>query len=179
MGTAKQLLPLGNKTVLRHCLGSILAAGIDNVVAVVGLHGRNIADDMLGFRVKIVFNPDPQSEMADSVRCGLSLIDASSTGILVCLSDHPLVSPDTFRVLLKHHHENPGRIIVPSHQGRRGHPTLFPAQVMGEILSGLRLNEIVNRTPERLICVDVKDEGVLLDMDTPEDYRKVLQKMEV
>jgi molybdenum cofactor cytidylyltransferase len=68
---------------------------------------------------------------------------------------------------------------VPFHGGRRGHPTLFPAHIIKEIFSGLMLNDIVHRSPERLACVDVHDEGVLLDMDTPEDYRKVLQKMEV
>jgi molybdenum cofactor cytidylyltransferase len=179
MGRVKQLLPLGNKTIIRHCLDRILAAGIDDIVTVVGLHGRDIADDILGFRVKVVFNPDPESEMAGSVRCGLSLVAASSTGVLVCLSDHPLVSPETLRVLVKHHHEKSDRIVVPFHQGRRGHPTLFPTHIVKEIFAGLRLNEIVHRSPERLTCVDVNDEGVLLDMDTPEDYQKVIQKMEV
>jgi molybdenum cofactor cytidylyltransferase len=179
MGRAKQLLPLGDKSVIRHCLDSIIGAGVKDIVAVVGLNGRDIADEILGFRVKIIFNPDPESEMAESVRCGLRLVDASSTGVLVCLSDHPLVSAETFRALLRNHCENPDRIIVPLHRGRRGHPTLFPAHTIEEVLSGLRLNEIVSRTPERLICVAVNDEGVLLDMDTPEDYRKVLQKKEV
>jgi molybdenum cofactor cytidylyltransferase len=179
MGRAKQLLPLGDKSVIRHCLDSIIGAGVKDIVAVVGLNGRDIADDILGFSVKIVFNLDPESEMAESVRCGLRLVDVSSTGVLVCLSDHPLVSPETFFTLLRNHCKNPDRIIVPFYRGRRGHPTLFPARAIKEIFSGLRLNEIVNRTPGRLICIDVNDEGVLLDMDTPEDYRKVLQKMEV
>jgi molybdenum cofactor cytidylyltransferase len=179
MGRMKHLLPIGDRSVIRHCLERIVSAGINDIVVVLGLNGRDIANDVLGFGVKIVINPDPESEMAGSVRCGLRLVDASSTGVLVCLSDHPLVSQETFGTLLRHHYENPDRIIVPFHHGRRGHPTLFPARVIEEIFSGIRLNEIVNRSPERLIRADVIDEGVLLDMDTPEDYRKVLQKMGV
>jgi molybdenum cofactor cytidylyltransferase len=179
MGRNKQLLPLGDRTVIRHCLDRMVAAGIGDIVVVVGPGGQVISDHIRGYRVKTVLNPDPESEMAESVRCGLRVVDTLSTGVLVCLSDHPLVSPETFRVLLWHHSETPDRIIVPFHHGRRGHPTLFPARAIKEIFSGLRLNEIVNRSPERLICADVNDEGVLIDMDTPEDYQKVLQKKEV
>ncbi len=179
MGTVKQLLPLGDRTVIRHCLDRIAGAGIRDIVVVLGVNGGDIAGEIAGSGAKIVFNPEPESEMAESVRCGLRLVDASSTGVLVCLSDHPRVSPETFRILLQLHHKSPDRIIVPFHQGRRGHPTLFPVRMINEIFGGSRLNEIVNRSPERLTCVGVNDEGVLMDMDTPEDYRRLLQKMEV
>ena len=123
--------------------------------------------------MKIAFNEASESEMAESVRIGLRVIDDSSTGVLICLSDHPLVSPETLRVLINSHSEDPGKIIIPMYTGKRGHPSLFPVHAIKEIFGGLNLRDVINKTPGRLKHIDVEDEGILLDMDTIEDYKKI------
>lgn len=176
MGQLKQLLPINEKPVIRHCLETIIDSGINDVVTVLGGGGEKIIEVINDLPVKIVFNKAPQSEMAESFRIGLQAVDAFSTGVLVCLCDHPLVSKETFKVLTHFHEEEPDRILIPVYNGIRGHPTLFPKSVITDIFLGINLREIINRNPDRVKPVRVKDEGVILDMDTTDDYRKILER---
>jgi molybdenum cofactor cytidylyltransferase len=81
--------------------------------------------------------------------------------------------PETFRTLIQTHHQAPDRIIIPCHEGRRGHPALFSRAILNEVLSGGTLRDIIGKDERRVLQVDVDDEGILLDMDTDEDYQKV------
>jgi CTP:molybdopterin cytidylyltransferase MocA len=123
--------------------------------------------------LKISFNRDPGSEMADSVRIGMRTISDTSSGVLICLCDHPLVSKETLKSLINLHREGPEKIIIPVYHGKRGHPTLFPRTVIAEVFQGLTLRDIIQKDPDRIRLVEVPDEGIILDMDTMEDYRKI------
>jgi len=177
MGHPKQLLPLGNKTVIRHCLDNLVEAGIKDIVVVLSQRESEILNSMKDTPVQTVFNENPESEMAESVRIGLHSLAVSSTGVLVHLSDHPLVSAATLKSIVQYHLETPGKIIVPLYKVKRGHPSLFPKLVIDEVFVGLTLRDIINRDSGRIRFLDVNDEGVILDIDTREDYERILQKM--
>jgi len=177
MGRPKQLLPLNGKSAIRHCLDGIIAAGVQDVVVVLGMNGGEAAAALAGLTVKIVFNKNPGSEMAESVRIGLREIDNPS-GILVCLADHPLVSSETMKALIANHARNPHTIVVPRFHGRRGHPTLFPATIAREVFSGLTLRDVLAKHADRITAADVDDEGVVLDMDTKEDYERMRHRFD-
>src|SRR5512135_1738372 len=91
IGRIKQLLPLGNKSVISHCLDALIAAEISDIVVVLGPHRAEILSFLgaLPNQIKIAYNDIPGSEMAESVRIGVGIANASSSGLLVCLSDHP------------------------------------------------------------------------------------------
>jgi|WetSurMetagenome_2_1015567.scaffolds.fasta_scaffold172467_2 molybdenum cofactor cytidylyltransferase len=177
MGTLKQLLPLRDKPVITHCIDSIISSGVSDLVVVLGLNGGLIEETISHLPVNVTFNNDPLSDMAESIRTGLQGISYSSTGVLICPGDYPLVSPQTLKMLLDRHMKEPDRIILPAYHGRRGHPGLFPRQIAAEIFQGLTLRDIVRRDEKRLRQIEVPDEGILLDMDTTEDYKKILGLM--
>lgn len=196
MGQQKQLLPLGNKPVIRHCLDTIITAGIKDIIVVLGLHAEKVLkvlDDFTfeqiipphppcakgrgkDFTIKTAYNENPESEMVESVRIGLHSLDGSSSGVLVCLSDHPLVSSQTLKTLVDLHREDPDKIIIPEYKGTRGHPTLFPVNAIRDVFTGSNLREISNKYPERIRFADLSDEGIILDMDTMEDYRRFSER---
>jgi molybdenum cofactor cytidylyltransferase len=175
MGTSKQLLPLGYRPVIRHCYDTIAAAGIQQVIVVIGAHGNGIPEALQGTPATIVRNTVPDSQMADSVRIGLGAVDARYSGVLVCLSDHPLISAGTYRAIINAHKEAPDRLVIPVYIGRRGHPTLFPPVSVKEIASGATLRDVIRKNGSLLTLLDVDDEGVVLDMDTDDDYRRILE----
>jgi len=177
MGQLKQLLLLGNKPIIRHCLDNLEAAGIENTVVVLGQRGSEILDSMKDLPVQIILNENPASEMAESVRIGLRALSESCSGVLVHLSDHPLVSVETLKNLIQCHLETPDKIIIPMYKEKKGHPSLFPKSVIYEILDGLNLRDIINKNSGRIRIINVDDEGVVLDMDTPEDYERILKKI--
>jgi len=176
MGRLKQLLPIGNKPAVRQCAETLISSGIADVVVVLAPSGQEIEGAINDLPLNIDFNEDPESEMADSVRSGLRVLDPSSTGILICLCDHPLVSPETVKTLIRFHGEFPDKIIIPAYNGKKGHPTLFPAAAIAEMAEGIALKDVIRKDPKRVRQVDVADEGVVLDMDTMEDYRMISRR---
>ncbi len=173
MGTSKQLLRLGNKSVIRQCVDTLEAAGIGNIVVVCGAEHDACATELKGTGAHIVRNETRGSQMADSVRIGLCAIDENSSGVLVCLADHPLVTCGTCRAIIDTHQQSPDKIIIPAFEGRRGHPSLFPFSVINDIFFMTSLRDVVREDEGRVLVIDVPDEGVVLDMDTEEDYRVV------
>jgi len=176
MGTSKQLLPLGDRPVIRHCYDTIAAAGIQQVIVVISAHGNGIPEALHGTPATIVRNTVPDCQMVDSVRTGLGEIDERCSGVLVCLSDHPLISVGTYEAIISAHQASPDTIVIPVYGGRRGHPTLFPPGAVQEIASGAALRDVIRKDTSRLSLLDVADEGVVLDMDTDDDYRRILEK---
>ncbi len=176
MGRIKQLLPLGDKPVIRHSLDTLRISGIDDVVTVLGFGGEEIIKIIGGFGTRIMFNADTESDMAESVRIGLRAANPASSGVLICLSDHPLVSATTIKSLVEAHCDSPDKIVIPIYERKRGHPSLFPTRVIREIYSGLNLREIIDMYNERVRLLHVSDEGVILDMDTVEDYKMISEK---
>ncbi len=173
MGKVKQLLPLAGKPAILCCLETIFASGIENIVVVLNAEAREIEETIRHLPLTIALNTEQSSDMAESVRTGLRRIRTGATGILVCLSDHPLISSDTLKTLIARHKQEPEKIIIPVYEKRRGHPGLFPKHCADEIFQGVNLREIVNKDIGRIDFVAVDDEGIVLDMDTPEDYRMI------
>ncbi len=178
MGYPKQLLTLGHKPVIRHCLDNIIAAGIQQIAVVLGAESNGTAAAIRDLSVTIVVNEKTGSEMAESVRTGLRSLKSPSSGVLICLGDHPLASAETMRTLTLAHRESPDNIIIPAYNRRRGHPSLFPGMLLDEIFSGGTLRNIIDRHSQRVRMIEVPDEGVILDMDTREDYENIVKRIE-
>jgi CTP:molybdopterin cytidylyltransferase MocA len=174
MGRSKQLLPLPDRPAVVRCVETILAAGIVEVIVVVGSQAEEIARTVEGLPVKIVHNEDQESDMAGSVRLGLSALDPDSDGVFICLCDHPLVSPRTLAMMGMHHEASPGSIIIPCCKGLKGHPTLFPRMLLEEIETLPTLRDIIGSHADKVRFLDIDDEGIVLDMDTWEDYQRIL-----
>jgi CTP:molybdopterin cytidylyltransferase MocA len=175
MGTCKQLLPVGDRTAVARCLETIVAAGLEDIIVVVGAGSEEVVELVRPFPVTVVRNRSPDSDMAQSVRTGLAAVADSATGVCVALADHPLVRPETYRTLLQCHAREPGGIHIPVHGERRGHPTLFPRPVLEEIAILPTLRDVLALHFGRVRTTAVPDPGVVLDMDTPEEYCQILE----
>lgn len=173
MGSSKQLLDFGGKTVLARCLETLLAGGVREIVVVVGIAGDAVVIEAGRFPVQVVVNCDPGGDMASSLRVGRDALSKAVRGIIVALCDYPLVRPETVSLLLGKHASFPDKIIIPVTGGRRGHPLLLPRLILNELRVGLTLRDLIRYDPERLHCLQVDDPGILLDMDTPEDYQRL------
>ena len=175
MGRTKQLLLLDDKPIIRHCVEALIAAHVTDIVVVVNTAGERITETLSDLPVTVVVNDTPDSDMAESVRTGLAELDNFSSGVLVCLSDHPLVDPLTIKRLMVAHDEAPDKIIIPCYEGRRGHPSLFPRTVLDEIFFGTTLRDIIRSDDRRVLPLPVPDKGVVIDIDTYKDYRNVVE----
>lgn len=175
MGAPKALLPLNGRTFLECILQSIARSRIDRTVVVVG-HHRAAIESALQLS-NTVYNPDYEHGMGTSVQAGIRALPPQVLAAVIFLVDHPVVDPSTIESLLDA--LPPGRIAIPTYGGRRGHPAAFSREVFPEILAlgfDKGLNAVVRRDPARVTEVPVDDPGVLWDVDTPEQFEKLLRE---
>ncbi|HLA90011.1 MAG TPA: NTP transferase domain-containing protein [Gemmatimonadaceae bacterium] len=141
-------------------------AGLDPIVAV-------LPPGVAAFpSVRVVVNPDPESEQIVSVRFGLAqLTSAPVIAAMIWPVDHPLVELESVLAVLDGARRTNAPIAVPVHEGRRGHPTFFHRDVWRELMTvadgGARA---VLRTGRERVCeVEVPDRGVIRGINTRED----------
>jgi molybdenum cofactor cytidylyltransferase len=173
MGTPKQLLEIGGKPLVRHCLDTLTASGIADIVVVLGDLRHKIGPVICDLPIKMVANPAAECEMAESVRVGLGAVDSRSSGVLICLTDHPFVAVETYRQIVEAHFTAPMAIVIPTYQERRGHPSLFPRDLIHDLFSGGNLRDIIHAHPGKVGLLPVDDPETIRDIDTMDDYERV------
>jgi len=184
MGVNKLLLPWGKKSVFEHCLDSLLRSNIREVVIVLSDPGKELRNRLkkssvlTNKRVKVEMNRDYKKGMSTSIRRGLKRIDPRSDGILIALGDQPFLNARTINVLLRAFHQGKGEIVVPSFQGKQGHPVIFHRKFKKELLklkgdAGGR--SLFEKHPESIRMVAVRSEGILKDIDTWQEYKNGLR----
>jgi len=173
MGRLKQLLPLGGSTLIEVALENLLRSRLQEVIVVLGFGAEEIRPRVEAKGVRVAVNPRYKEGMASSLRVGLDALDPRAEGILVALADQPFIPPEVIDRLIEAFQGTSKGIVVPTFQGRRGHPVIFHRRYMEELrsLSGDQGGrELLHRNPEDLLEVEVDCPGVITDIDTLEDY---------
>ena len=176
MGAPKQLLRIGGETILERTLKNVRASTVAEIVLVLGFAAERVEKEISTERVKIVHNRDYQQGMGTSLRAGLAAVDAGASAALVVLADQPFVRPDTLDRLIACHQESKPQIIIPTYRGFRGNPVLLDRSVFPELqgLSGdVGCRAIFGSHTENICKLAVDDVGILLDIDSQEEYQKL------
>jgi len=173
MGVDKLSLPWGRRTILEHCFETLLRSEVEELVVVLGIRNKEVKNLFQGRKVKIVINPHSKRDMSTSIRKGLQAIHPSSHGILIALGDQPFLKKRTINALISAFDQGKGGIVVPSFRGRRGHPVIFHKRYKKELLNlkgDVGGRSIIERHPEDVRVVHLRSEGVIMDVDTWQDY---------
>ncbi|MHB8902054.1 MAG: nucleotidyltransferase family protein [Thermoguttaceae bacterium] len=179
MGRQKLLLPMGEGTVVGRIVDELLASPVDQVLVVVGSDGGAVAEALEPRPVQLVVNPDPDGDMLSSVRCGLRAMDRDQ-GVLVVPGDLAGITRVVIAQLVAAFADGTDRIVVPTFEGKRGHPLLFSAAYRQEILTrfdNIGLRGLLEAHPDAICQVEVDSPAVLVNMNLPEDYRRVLEDL--
>lgn len=175
MGRPKALLYLHGRTFLENILDAIGNSSIQHVVVVLGYH-RELIEQTVAIS-NSVFNPNYEEGMVTSFQAGIRALPPDAKGTALFLVDHPVVDSNTIETLISK--LSPNKIVLPTFEGRRGHPVLFGSGIFEEILaipSTQGANIVVRRDPDRVIEVPVQEPGVLIDIDTPGQLQKLLEQ---
>jgi molybdenum cofactor cytidylyltransferase len=180
MGAPKLLLPWRDTTVVGHLLSQWQGLGAGQITIV-----HRPADAPLFAELKRldfgaehwIENPRPEEGMFGSILCAARWPgwnkDISRWAII--LGDQPHLRPETLRALLEFSAQNPAKICQPTCSGRQGHPVILPGGIFGELKSSRdrTLKDFLKPFAGGTVYCPVTDTGLLLDMDTPEDYKRV------
>jgi molybdenum cofactor cytidylyltransferase len=180
MGFDKALLPLGQSNFVEHIAG-VLDGDVAPLLAVLGHHADEIERQAkLPSSARVLRNPEHRSGQLSSLHVALRHLQAQPvSGALVCLVDHPAISRQVVRALLARFRDTDAKILIPAFRGRRGHPVLFASSLFEELLNtplDVGARAVVRAHAGEIEQVEVNDEGVLWDVDRPEDYEALLQR---
>lgn len=184
MGVPKAGLLHEGRTFLACVLGALRAGGVGDAVVVSGSAHEAVLDALPAVHpASVLRNPQPERGQLSSLKVALAALRTRATppaAAVVALVDHPAVRASTVARMLD---AWSGRaagddarsapvILVPTHDGRRGHPVLFAADVWEELLATpdeVGARAVVHANPGRVREVVVDDPGVHIDVDTPAD----------
>jgi len=107
------------------------------------------------------------------------LDERETDAALIWPVDHPLVTETTINKMIDSFINDKDKIIIPKYNGRRGHPVIFPKSLFSQICTapiekGARV--VVHQNEDRVLEVETDDESVVINIDTPEDYKKNILK---
>jgi len=173
MGRPKLSLEIRGKTILEHALAPVAEAGIRDVVIVFSAENEKLKDLVpRGYRV--VINRHSKEGISTSLKAGLSAVDPRSQGILFALGDQPFVGSGVYKDLIQYHRGHLPLITCPVYEGKRGNPVIFDRRLWPALMKikgdegGKQIMAGVD--PKDIGQVKVDGDGVLIDIDTPEEY---------
>lgn len=162
---------LDGTPIVRHVADAARASAADAVIVVTGHRASDVETALDGADVGTVHNPDFVDGLASSLRAGLAAA-ADAAAVIVFLGDMPLVGTGVADALIAAHRAGGGRApCVPTHDGRRGNPVLWPAAYFEALaaLDGDRgARSLLNDDDGAVIEVPVETDAIFVDIDTAE-----------
>ncbi|MFU2016148.1 molybdopterin-guanine dinucleotide biosynthesis protein A [Peribacillus butanolivorans] len=175
----KMTLPMGQMgqmSVLEQTISKFEGL-CSRVIVVAGFQAEIIQEEIAkiisknaySFQIKFVYNENFNQGMFHSIQKGCNEVNAPT--FFITPGDCPLVKKETVQLLAKHK----GNVVIPSFDYKGGHPIKLSSEVKQKILetnpeSNLRV--VLGGYEKQYMNVD--DAGVLMDVDTPEDYQKAI-----
>jgi len=175
MGTQKMIMPYGKSTILETVIDNVRHSKVDNIVVVLGADQDKIRSTIEGKPVQIEYNRDHENGMLSSVICGIRSLPADADTALIFLGDQPGIPPEIINAVIDAYNDELKGIVIPVHNYRRGHPLLVDMKYRKKLESldleeGLR--KLRHHFPEDVLELEVDEAGILVDIDTREDYEK-------
>ena len=184
MGQPKLLLPVGEVTIIERMLAAFRVSDIAAAMVVVRPDDELLRTAVQAAGGTAIQPPQPPPDMRTSVEFALAHIreqfhpNPDDVWFLVP-ADHPLLEASLVPTLISAWNMRQPQILIPTHGGRRGHPTLFRWELADEVPRlppNVGLNQLVRSRSTNVSELAVDSPGILLDLDTPEDYAALLNQ---
>lgn len=172
-GPNKLLAQLGGRALVRCVTEAALASRLSPVIVVTGHEAPAIVQTLAGLDVSVLFNSAYPDGLSTSLRCGLAALPPACDGVAVLLADMPFITGAMIDTLVATFEAgDPHPIVVPTHEGRRGNPVLWPRRFFVDLmrLSGDQgARELIATRAREVVTLEI-GEAASIDLDTPEAF---------
>jgi molybdenum cofactor cytidylyltransferase len=183
LGGVKPLLTHETATLIEMVIANFRASKLDNIILVLGHDARRVVQKIPLAGLKIVINPTPSLGMSASIQRGMAHLATRSEAIMIAMGDMPLVGPETINQLIAAFDKSKKGIAVPVYDKQRGHPVIFDQKKYFDRLLELRgdvgAKGILEANPKDILEVKVKTDGILIDVDTRDDWESIRDRLEM
>lgn len=182
-GAFKPLLKWGKRTVIGECVHQLRNSQLADIFVVLGPREDEIRARLIGTGVQYVINHNYQRGMLSSIKTGLEMLSPNTDAFLLALVDQPMISAVLIDRLLDAFERGDKGIVIPTYQGKHGHPVVISTKYVDDILQLPDDNEdglrgFINEHKKDWLAVPVATEAVLEDIDHPEDYERLSVRVE-
>ena len=174
MEKLKPLLRFNDTTFLGRIISVLKLSDVDRITVVLGAEAEFIRKSVDLSGTNIVINKDYQKGQLSSLIAGIEETPQETEAILVCLVDNPFITKEVVNKVVSKFKETNNPIIVPVFEKNRGHPTLFARSLFNELLNapeekGARY--VLHSNEGKILELEVSERGILIGIDTPENYK--------
>ena len=182
MGRPKALLPIDGQTFIERIVAALKQTKVGKIIVILGHNFRELEAKISHLPVQILINTDYKQGQLASLQLAVRDLqaDADCDGMLVHLVDHPYLAPALVQEMIRRFYETKKRIIVPRYHGKRGHPVIFSNALFSELLSAPvaeGAKAVVNAHRAETLEIDTQEEGIAVDIDTPELYQQHVRRV--
>lgn len=177
MGRPKALLPIDGQTFIERIVNSLKQTRAGKIIVVLGHNAAEMTRRIEPLPVAILVNPDYKLGQLSSLQIAVRHLegDRDCDGMLVHLVDHPYISAALVDRMIERFYDSKKLIVVPRCRGKRGHPVIFSRVLFAELLAAPAhqgAKAVVNAHRQETLEIDTDEEGIAIDIDTPELYRR-------
>ncbi|MGH7101176.1 MAG: nucleotidyltransferase family protein, partial [Acetobacteraceae bacterium] len=179
MAPDNKLLIIGpsGKPIITRVVDNVLSSQARPILVVTGHQADEVEQALGGRPVRIVHAPDYAEGLSASLKAGIAAVPPECPGAIICLGDMPLVTGRMIDRLLAAFDPDEGRaIVLPNFRGKQGNPMLWDRRFFPEIAAitgDIGARHLISRHLEQVAEVEMADEAVLRDIDTPEALAKM------
>jgi molybdenum cofactor cytidylyltransferase len=177
MGVVKSLLPWGESFLLDRVIVNAYQSELAGLIVVLGYEAETISKKIDFKDSKVIINPDYSLGQSSSLRVGLDGVPADTDGAMFLLGDQPFVTAKIIDSLIHAFQKQPSSLIIPTHQGKRGNPVVVHRSIFNMVkrITGDTGPRVLFRSlKEEIKEVEVFDPGIHLDVDTIDDYQRLI-----
>ena len=170
----KLLLPFQGKTIIQTVVDEIIPLNFAEILLITGHEEDKVIAALQGYEVRFVYNVNHALGIATSIKAGIAKSKPEVDGYMIVLGDMPWIDQTALKSLVRSFYAEPdSAIVVPVHDKRRGNPVIFARKYRNQLSkldgdNGAR--SIINKFGPQVIEVQIKNERLLMDIDTWEDY---------
>jgi len=178
-GGNKALAKIDEISFLEKIANSLKEIGCNPIVVVIGSVTEPIIKEAKRLRIGYAINDNWKDGQFSSLQKGLKEIKNDVSGALITLVDHPLVKYETYNSLKDKFSQSSRNIFIPLYNLRRGHPIVVPSEAINEIIetkNNITLRDILKTHESMIETFPCEDSGILKDIDTKEEYERLLNK---
>jgi molybdenum cofactor cytidylyltransferase len=179
MKQQKLLLPFNGKTIIETVVENVARSVNSNIMVVLGSQREQIQEQIVNYPIKFCVNENYMNGMLSSAICGFRSLPGETKAALIFLGDQPQIPPQVTDLVVKAWIQSGKGIVMPTFNGRRGHPVLIETRYKSEIehldpKKGLRT--LSEKFKDDVFEVECNIPEILRDIDTPEEYQYEISK---
>ncbi len=179
-GSPKALVEINGEPLIVRLQKEVISSQVTDLIIVTGAHQGAITPFILKHKnIKVVYNKDYKLGQTCSFKIGLRAVSPAAQGIMLLPVDYPLITADLLKDLISSFVSAKPYILIPTYNGKKGHPPLFHYHAKEEILklpNDVGLNTFEHANITRVLFFPAKDEKCVVSFNTPSEWEDIKKR---